>query len=515
LNVAVAISAGIGAFVSALPVLLPYTLPLCLAVLLLLTLVNLRGFRSTGTAFILPTLSFGLCMALVIGVGIARALAQGGHPSPVVSPPVPPPAALAAPSIWMLARSFGNGCTAMTGVEAVSNGVPIFRAPATVGARRTLTIIIATLVALLLGIAVLCQAYGVVATLPAKHGYESILSQLAHATLGHGIVYGWTMASVFALLALSANTSFADFPRVCRMVAQDGFLPEVYAQRGRRLVFSHGILVLAFLSGILIVAFDGVTDRLIPLFAVGALLAFTISQIGMVVHWRRHPGRRRAVSLVLNAAGALGTSVALAVVLASKFLEGAWISVLIMIAAVVLFARVRSHYDVVTRQLSADDPMTVAPRPLIVVVPLKHWSSLAKKCLDVGMSISKDVVAVHLPCETGGNDFVDRWPELVKAPAIRAGVPPPRLVCLDSPFREIVPPLVRFARTMAREHPDRTIAVVVPQLVERRWWYYLLHNGTPTLLRILLALQGGPQVMVVDVPWYLAKADRGTRGSSS
>jgi hypothetical protein len=235
----------------------------------------------------------------------------------------------------------------------------------------------------------------------------------------------------------------------------------------------------------------------------------------MVVHWARHPGPRATISLVLNAAGALGTSVALVIVVGSKFLEGAWISVLIMTAAVVLFARVRSHYDVVTSQLSAHDPMTVAPRPLMVVVPLKRWSLLAKRCLDVGMSMSKDVVAVHLPCETGGDDFVGRWAELVEGPAIRAGVPPPHLVCLDSPFREIVPPLVRFARKMAREHPDRMIAVVVPRLVERRWWYYLLHNGTPTLLRTLLALRGGPQVMVVDVPWHLAEADEGIRGLSS
>jgi amino acid transporter len=504
LNVAVAISAGIGALASAVPSLLPQTLPLCLAVLALLTVMNLRGFRATGTAFALPTVSFGLCMALIIGVGVARI--AGGHPSPVVPPPVPPPAALAAPTLWMLARSFGNGCTAMTGVEAVSNGVPIFRAPATVGARRTLTIIIASLVAMLLGIAFLCRGYGVVATRPAERGYQSILSQLAHATLGGGALYACTMASILVVLALSANTSFADFPRVCRMIAQDGFLPEAYALRGRRLVFSHGILVLAFLSAILLIAFQGTTDRLIPLYAVGALLAFTLSQIGMVVHWHRHPEPGARVSLVLNAAGALGTSVALVIVLASKFLEGAWISALIVVGGVVLFMRVRGHYDVVTRQLTADDPLTVARQPLLTVVPLKRWSCLAQKCLNVAMSMSPDVVAVHLPCEVAANDWVDRWSELVAAPARDAGVAVPRLVCLESPFRELVPPLVRFVRETARQNPDRPIAVVVPRLVERRWWYYLLHNGTPTLLRTLLALRGGPNVIVVDVPWYLAEA---------
>lgn len=507
LNVAVAISAGIGALVSALPPLLPYTLPLCLGVLALLTIVNLRGFRATGAAFMLPTFSFGACMALVIGVGLVRVVAHGGHPSPLVSPPLPAPATLAVPTAWMIARSFGNGCTAMTGVEAVSNGVPIFRQPAVAGAQRTLTIIIATLIVMLVGIALLCGGYGIVATPPAVQGYQSVLSQLAHATVGHGVLYGWTMASILAVLALSANTSFADFPRICRMIAQDRFLPEPFAHRGRRLVFSHGIIVLALLSGVLITVFNGTTDRLIPLFAVGALLAFTISQVGMVMHWYRHPGPHSRVSLVLNAAGALGTFVALGIVLSSKFVEGAWVSVLIMIMTVALFAWVRTHYNFVESQLEVDDPLTFASRlPLIAVVPVKRWSSLAKKCLVVATQMSSDVVAVHLPCEVDSGDFVERWPELVEGPAAAAGVPAPRLVCLDSPFRELVPPLVLFVREMARKHPDRQVAVVVPRLVERRWWYYLLHNTTPTVLRTLLAYRGGPQIMIIDVPWYLAGA---------
>lgn len=505
LNVAVAISAGIGALVSALPMLLPYTLPLCLSVLALLTIVNLRGFRTTGVAFMLPTFSFGLCMALVIGVGLVRMVARGGHPTPVVAPPLPSPAALAAPTLWMVARSFGNGCTAMTGVEAVSNGVPVFRQPAVVGAQRTLTIIIMSLIALLVGIAVLCRGYDVVATPPAVHGYESVLSQLAHATVGRGGIYAWTMASILAVLALSANTSFADFPRICRMIAQDGFLPEAFAHRGRRLVFSHGILVLAFISAVLLIVFRGTTDRLIPLFAVGALLAFTISQIGMVAHWHRHPGPRSKVALVLNAAGAVGTCVALTIVLAAKFVEGAWVSVLIMLATVVLFTRVRAHYDVVTHQISTDDPLTITARvSLIAVVPVKRWNTLAQKCLAIAMEMSTDVLAVHLPCETDSGDFVHRWPELVERPAADAGLPPPRLVCLDSPFRELVPPLVLFVRELARKHPDRQIAVVVPRLVERRWWYYLLHNSTVAVLRTFLVFRGGPQIMVIDVPWYLA-----------
>ena len=218
-------------------------------------------------------------------------------------------------------RSFASGCTAMTGVEAVSNGVSAFREPAVAHARRTLTAIIVLLAVMLAGIAYLCRAYGIGATEPGQPGYESILSQLIAAVVGRGWFYYVTIGSVLSVLALSANTGFADFPRLCRVIAQDGFLPHSFAHRGRRLVYSHGILVLAVLSAGLLIGFGGITDNLIPLFAVGAFLAFTLSQAGMVAHWRKVGGPHARKSMAINAAGAVCTAVTLVVVLVSKFVE--------------------------------------------------------------------------------------------------------------------------------------------------------------------------------------------------
>src|SRR5262249_3114297 len=242
--------------------------------------------------------------------------------------------AAGAASSWFLLKAFASGCTALTGVEAVSNGVPVFREPVISTARRTLTIIVAILIVLLIGIAFLTNAFQIAATPPGQPGYQSILSQLTKNVVGDGFFYYVTMASVLIILCFSANTSFADFPRVCRAVAEDGYLPRSFANRGRRLVYSEGIIVLTILSGILLWIFDGVTDRLIPLFAIGAFTAFTLSQAGMVGHWKRQRERAKAYLLV-NGLGALATFATTCIVLAAKFMEGAWITVLIMILLVV------------------------------------------------------------------------------------------------------------------------------------------------------------------------------------
>jgi amino acid transporter len=282
LNAAVGVSAGVGALVSAFPALLPHTLALCLAILGLIAVVNLRGIRESGAAFMLPTYAFIGSLAIVIAVGLIRSLAAGGAPEPVERPPALP-AAVEVAGTWVLFRAFASGCTAMTGVEAVSNAVPIFRKPAIQTAQRTLTAIIAILVALLAGIGYLCRAYGIGATEPGAAGYQSVLSMLVAAVFGRGAFYYATIVAITAVLALSANTSFAGFPRLCRMLAEDRYLPGTFAERGRRLVFSTGIVVLTALAGALLVVFGGITDRLIPLFAIGALLAFTLSQAGMVL----------------------------------------------------------------------------------------------------------------------------------------------------------------------------------------------------------------------------------------
>src|ERR1700730_14659137 len=284
LTAAVGISAGVGALVSALPSLQSYTLAMCLGILLVLALVNLRGVQETGGIFLVPTYLFIACLIGMIVIGVAKALMAGGHPAPVVAPPRLK-GATEAVGVWLLLRAFSSGCTAMTGVEAVSNGVMAFKDPTDKFAQRTLTIIIGILMIMLLGIAYLAPAYGVAATPPGEPGYESVLSQLLGAITGKGAFYWVSIVSILLVLSLSANTAFADFPRLARAIAQNGFLPHVLTIRGRRLVFSQGVYALAILSGVLLTIFGGVTDRLIPLYAVGAFLAFTLSQAGMVVHW--------------------------------------------------------------------------------------------------------------------------------------------------------------------------------------------------------------------------------------
>src|ERR1022692_688055 len=343
LNVAVGISAGVGALVSAAPSLQPHTLSLCLGILAAITLINLRGLREAGLIFMAPTYLFVGSLLLAIGIGIFKTLAAGGEPAPVVAPPAFPPQ-IAAVGWWLLLKAFASGCAAMTGVEAVSNGVTAFRDPVVQSAQRTLGIIIAILIALLGGIAWLGQAYHIGATDPGGPGYQSMLSQLLGAIAGRGAFYYVAISSVVVVLVLSSNTSFADFPRLCRVIAETGYLPTSFGARGRRLVYSEGIIVLAVISGFLLIIFGGVTDRLIPLFAIGAFLAFTLSQAGMVMHWKRTGGRHARHSIVVNAVGATATGITVVVVLAAKFMEGAWITVIMVPLLLAAMVAVRRHY---------------------------------------------------------------------------------------------------------------------------------------------------------------------------
>src|SRR3984885_13830191 len=274
LTAAVGISAGVGALVSPVPSLLPHTLAMCLGILLLITIVNLRGVKEAGGVFMIPTYLFLGTLLITIVIGVFRALAAGGHPMPVVAPP-PMPAASAMVGAWLLLKAFASGCTALTGVEAVSNGVRAFREPTSENAKKTLTVIIALLIILLAGIAWLVNAYHIAATDPGAAGYQSLLSMLIAAVAGKGVFYYVTIGSILLVLSLSANTAFADLPRLCRIIALDSYLPKSFATLGRRLVHSAGIYALAVVSGGLLILFGGVTDRLIPLYAVGAFLAFT------------------------------------------------------------------------------------------------------------------------------------------------------------------------------------------------------------------------------------------------
>src|SRR5262249_5395693 len=422
LLVAIGISAGIGALVSALPVLQPYTLTLCLLTLAFIALVNLRGVRESGVVFIVPTYLFAATLCTVLAIGVINTLVSHGAPTPVVTLPQLPAAAGAA-SLWLLLQSFASGCTAMTGVEAISNGVTAFREPRTVRAQRTLTAVILMLIVLLAGIAYLVRAYGIGATAPGRAGYESVLSQLVGAVVGRGVFYYVTIAAILSVLALSANTGFADFPRLCRVIAQDGYLPRTFASRGRRLVYAEGIYVLTGLAALLLVIFGGVTDRLIPLFAVGAFLAFTLSQAGMVVHWQRTGGGRAWRNMVINGAGAAATGVTLVVVLVAKFAEGAWVTLLLIPGMLFVFGAVRRHYHTVARALAHPRPLDVSDlQAPIVVLPLSAWNRTANKALRFALTLSPDIYAVQVRSSESLDDLHTRWGRLVEAPTTSAGL---------------------------------------------------------------------------------------------
>ncbi len=332
-----------------------------------------------------------------------------------------------------------------------------------------------------------------------------MLSQLVAAVVGKGWVYYVTIGSVLAVLALSANTGFADFPRLCRVVAQDGYLPTGFAHRGRRLVYSRGILVLAGLSAGLLVGFGGITDRLIPLFAVGAFLAFTLSQAGMVEHFRRLGGPGSGRAMAINAAGAACTGVTLAVVLVSKFAEGAWVTALLIPGLVAAFAAIRGHYRLVAAEVASDAPMDAEGiAPPLVLVPIRGWSGITRKALRFALKISPEVHALHIADdERSMLALEENWERNVREPSSRAGLASPRLTVVYSPYRRLYAPLKQAIADLQHARPGRDIAVIVPELVGTRWYHYLLHNQTAALIKAYLLLSGHRRVVVINVPWYL------------
>lgn len=503
LTAAVGISAGVGALVSAVPSLQSHTLNLCLAILLLITIINLRGVQETGGVFLLPTYIFIACLLGLIAVGVVKTLAAGGHPVPVA--PIPKLAAVSGSvSAWLLLRAFSSGCTAMTGVEAVSNGVMAFREPPGKYAKLTLTIIIGILIVMLLGIAYLVPAYGITATDPGQPGYQSVLSQLLSAVTGRGAFYWVSIASILLVLSLSANTAFADFPRLARAIAQNGYLPHAFVLRGRRLVFAQGVYALAILTGALLIIFGGVTDRLIPLYAVGAFLAFTLSQAGMVIHWMRIGGTRNLPSMLLNGLGAFATGVTTLVVLVTKFVEGAWITVLLIPLLILMMRSVRRHYARVAEEVRALAPVSTGNlcEPLLLM-PIDRWSLVAEKALRYAWTLSREIHVLHVACGEDTDRLRERWAELVENPARDSGLPAPKLIVLDSPYRYIVKPIVNYALQQQLAHPDRIITMLIPELVESHWYHYLLHNNRPEAIRALLLFNGNQRITVATIPYHL------------
>jgi hypothetical protein len=485
------------------PSLHAHTLSLCLGILLLLTLINIRGLRDTGAAFTFPTYLFIGSLMIVIGVGIVRVLLGGGHPAPVIAPPPLPPAT-AMLGWWLILKVFASGCTAMTGVEAVSNGVMAFRDPTVKNAQKTLTIIIALLIIMLAGIAFLCRAYGIGATDPGSSSYQSVLSQLITAVMGRGIFYYVSIGSILVVLALSANTAFADFPRLTRAIALKDYLPHVFLLRGRRLLYSHGIYALVGLTASLLILFGGVTDRLIPLYAIGAFLAFTLSQAGMVVHWRKNKSARSTARMIVNGIGAFATGVTLLVVLVAKFVDGAWVTALLIPILIVIMLSVRRHYNGVDAETKTNRPIDVtdigAP---IVIVPVDRWSRMTEKGLRFALMLSREIHAVHVDCGDDAESVCNMWEENVAAPLRAAGMAVPELVLLHSPYRYVVLPVVEYTLEVERNNPGRHIAVLVPELVVRHWYQNLLHNQRANVLKLLLLVRGNERIVVINIPWYM------------
>jgi hypothetical protein len=410
-------------------------------------------------------------------------------------------------SYWLLLKVFASGCTALTGVEAVSNGVKAFKEPTVKNAQRTLTVIIFLLAILLAGISWLVKIYGIAATDPGQPGYQSILSMLTSAVFGKGYFYYLTMGAILVVLSLSANTAFADFPRLCRAIAQNNYLPHAFGYRGRRLVYTYGIVVLALLSGGVLILFGGVTDRLIPLYAVGAFLAFTLSQAGMVKHWFKNRGPHWLKSALVNGLGAIVTGITTCVVLVAKFAEGAWITLIFIPLVITLFVFVRRHYHAVKLRTSCKIPVDVAglSQEPIAVIAIDRWSNITRLGIEFASRLSSEVVALHVEPNEHAELLEDDWAHYVVQPFRAAGKEPPQLHILPSPYRFIVIPIVQFVVDLSKKHPKRNIIVVIPELVEDKWYETFLHNQRGRLLEWVLLARGNQRIFTVSAPWYVGE----------
>jgi len=493
LTAAVSLTAGVAAIASAFPQLWPHRVTLSLALLLAITLLNLRGLREAGTLMAIPVYLFLLTYLPMLAFGLVR-LWQEGPTSPVVAaPPATEPA-----TAFLVLHTFAAGCTALTGIEAISNGIPAFQPPEARNAGRTLLVMALLMGLLFVGSIGLTQFLGVVAG-----PEETILSALARRLLGSGPAYLVIQASTMLILAVAANTSFAGFPRLAAILAADRFLPRQLTGLGDRLVFANGIVVLGFATGVLIVAFGGDSHALIPLFAVGVFLAFTLSQAGMVIHWWRERGRGWWPKAIVNGVGALVTGMAVLIIGVSKFAEGAWITILVIPLLVLVFLRIRAHYRAVAQQLSLQGVSPSPPSfpPLRVVVPISGVHRGIMDAIAYARSISQDVTAVYIELEPGaGQQVRERWEQWW---------PDVPLVVLPSPYRSIVGPLLDYLDETDQQHADGQLAaVVLPEFVPARWWEGLLHNQTAWLIKTALLYrrrQRGFQRVIIDVPYHLRR----------
>jgi amino acid transporter len=481
------------AIASAFPVLWPYRILIALVLLAGIMFLNLRGLRETGTIIAIPVYLFLFTYIPMLVYGLVVLLTQGPKELAASAP-----AAVVPLTPFLVMHAFATGCTALTGVEAISNGVPAFRPPEAKNAGRTLIVMAALMAILFLGSIGLTQFLGVVAG-----PQETILSALARTLLGDRLGYYVIQIATLLILAVAANTSFAGFPRVAAIIAADGFLPRQFANLGDRLVYANGIAILAFATGALILIFEGDSHLLIPLFAVGVFLAFTLSQLGMVRHWARERSRHWELKALANGLGATATAITLVIVAYSKFAEGAWIVILLIPLIVTIFLRIKGHYRQVAEQLSLRGlPPSLKPFPLPrVVMPISGVHRGIVDAVEFAKSISQDVTAVFIEIqpETGAQ-VRERW---------ESWFPDVPLVILQSPYRSVIGPLLDFLDETDERHNDgRLAAVVLPEFIPAKLWHSLLHNQTTWLVKTALLYRrrhkGGERI-IIDVPYHLRK----------
>jgi len=491
LNAAVSLTAGVAALASAFPDLWPHRVAIALVLLLVITLVNLRGLQEAGTFMAVPVYLFLAAYLSMLVYGIVRLVIEGPTPLATVAPP-----ALQPVTLFLILHTFSTGSTALTGVEAISNGVPAFQPPQAKNAGRTLMIMAILMGLLFAGSIGLTQFLGVVA-----NPQETILSALARRLFDNGALYYVIQFATLGILTVAANTSFAGFPRLAAILARDGFLPRQFSSLGDRLAFTNGILLLGFFTAALIVLFNGDTHLLIPLFAIGAFLAFTLSQAGMVVHWWKERGRHWGLKSFINGIGALVTLTTLVVVIYSKFVEGAWITVLLIPLIVLGYRKIFTHYQQVRKELSLRGlPPSLKPiESTRVVIPISGVHRGMVGAVNFARSISENITAVYVELEPGaGEKTRAEW---------EAWWPDVPMVVVPSPYRSIVAPLLQFLDETDMQHNDGQLAtVVLPDFIPSRWWEALLHNQTAWLIKAALLYhrrQHGLERVIIDVPFHL------------
>jgi amino acid transporter len=501
LTVAVSISGGVAAITSAYPRILPHTVLLCIASIFLLMLVNLRGVRESGVAFSVPTYVFIGIMLVLIGTGLVRLMT--GHEAAPLAQSIRVDAVSASQHrtsfpagfalTFLILRSFAEGCVAMTGTEAISNGVGAFRKPSSKNAATTLGWMAAILAVFFLGTSFLAKHYHV---MPVAH--ETVLSQLGRNIFGSGALYFTLQYATFAILVLAANTAFADFPRLSSILARDGYMPRQFAARGDRLAFSNGIIVLALVAMILVTLFRGDTSALIPLYAIGVFVCFSLSQAGMVVHWVRAHDEGWLWKAILNGVGAIATAAVSIVQVVTKFTHGAWIVVLIIPLIILLLRKIHAHYESFNQETAYKGHAPLMFLHHTVVVAINGITKPVSGALVYATAISEDVRAVYVEVDPETTSALKAsWSEW------DIGID---LTVVPSPYRSVLKPLVEYVRDLTQNGHADLVTVVVPEIVPHRWWEHLLHNKTALYIRTAFLFK--PDVVVTAVPYRLGKAVR-------